>query len=266
MAAFPLSQPFAPFFEGLRNIVHLFYNKGITTDTNSVDFSFLIATIIFLLTALAIKFAIEFIEIFERKYELLQDSQRLRAEKRFNEELEREYLETEVKNNKIIVLIELTSSSASRGNLYNKEQPEDAEKKTKEILFELFEILDEDINCKKEIFNNGILLYYDNYSSIDTFITLLRSILKGLKNKYYEDKWIIKYACSIDVYADRAEVETKKEVLKKLVRIKAEDKIVCLSNFMHRYSLVKNPKFSFSTEGFYKIKENEEVFSLEDLK
>lgn len=266
IAGAPIIQPVAPFFEGIRNLVHLFYNRPVSIDKAVLDFSLIVAAIIFLLFVLGIKFVIEFIEIAEEKYDVVYKTYKKHAEKVFNAQLEKEYLEQEAKNNKTIALVKFKASGPSSGNLYGEETKVDTDGKVKEILFDFFEILDEDIDCKKEVTENTIFLYFNDYKNIDRFVTSLETILKGIKAKYYEDKWQVNYNIGIDVYAEAQEIEVKKESLKKLVKIGLDNKIACLATFKHRYLMTKVTKYTFVEEGYYNIIKNDEVFSLKPLK
>lgn len=266
LANAPFIKPVAPFFEGINAYVHLFYNRLVVIGGTTIDFSFFIAAIILLLAAFGIKYAIELIEISEEHFESLNKTYKKHAEKAFNAQLEREYLRQESKNNKTITLLKFNASKLLKGSLYGDDIKGDPGSKAKEVLFDCFEILDEDMDCKKELLDNGILLYFDDYNNIDKFINSLNRILKGIKTKYIEDKWQVSYTAGIDVYADSSEIEQKKEALKKLVKLGLNDKITCLGTFKHRYSLLKKPSYTFSAEGFYTIIENEEVFSIEILR
>lgn len=258
IAGTPIIQPVAPFFEGIKNLVHLFYNRPVAIDKAVLDFSLIVAAIIFLLFVLGIKFVIEFIEIAEEKYDVVYKTYKKHTEKVFNAQLEKEYLEQEARNNKTIALVKFKASGAS--------SDADTEGKVKEILFDFFEILDEDIDCKKEITENTIFLYFNDYNNIDRFVTSLETILKGIKAKYYEDKWQVNYNIGIDVYAEAQEIEAKKDSLKKLVKIGLDNKIACLATFKHRYLMTKVTKYTFVEEGYYNIIKNDEVFSLKPLK
>ncbi len=80
---------FAPFFEAIKNITHLFYQRNVTVDFATIDFSFLIATFIFLIIAWVLNFAVEGIEILEEQYDFYCAGIRKKNEELFNIGLEK---------------------------------------------------------------------------------------------------------------------------------------------------------------------------------
>jgi hypothetical protein len=251
-------------FENIKNFTHLFYNRITTIGGASVDFSFLVATLSFLLIVWAINFMLQYIKLIEENYEKTHERLRQKNENTFNAELKREYIMQEYKNNKFLLMINF--------NLIDKHDKfftgDDFSKtKEKELLFDFFEIIDEDIECRKETVNNGILLYFDDFNSVDKSIYNIEKIIEELKIKYFSEQYFIDFYISADVYAKSNELEQKIKLLLSLIKLGLKNKIICPSTFKERYSLVKNPKYTIKQESNYQILgENRDLFCIKNLK
>lgn len=256
----------APFFEFIKNTVHIFYNKTTLINGKELDFVFLVAVVVFLLVIWWLKFVIDFMEVLETKFEKIYEHLRKREEKIFNENLEKEYLEAEYKNDKVLFLVKFTASNLTKDSYFERNVEEGVNEKEKAVLKEFNSNIFENLRCPSEFLDNGVLLYFKDFENIDKFILQIEYTIQDLKEKYREEKWQINYTAGIDVYADTKEVEPKIQTLKNLLKLDSNNKIICLSSFKHRYLLRKYKKYDFESQGFYQIIENEEVFCIKNLK
>ena len=111
---------FAPFFETIKNITHLFYNRTIVIDKESIDFAFLIASFAMLFVVWALKFAVEYIEQAEKSYDNAHEIAKEKAEKIFNACLEQEYVNQEQKNKNIAILIKFSASNTLKDSFFDR--------------------------------------------------------------------------------------------------------------------------------------------------
>lgn len=263
LARAPFIKPVAPFFEAIKNITHIFYNRTLVVGVLTVDFSLLVTTILVLIIAWVLKVVMENIEFSEQYYDIAYQKNKKKIEDSFNLKLKKEHLNSEQKNNKMLVLIKFSAANILKDKFYTKDFGVGVEQKAKEMLLDFFEIVDEDIKCRKGILNNEILLYFDDFEKVDTLISSLKKIMKGLENKYYLEQWQLNFFVSVDVYADTAEIKPKTEKLVVLNKLGLKDEIVCMGNFNQRYSMLKDQKYHMLAKGFYQINgENEEVFCI----
>lgn len=263
LAKAPFIKPVAPFFDAIKNIIHMFYTRTLVVGSLTLDFSLFVATILGLIIAWILKVLMENIEFYEQYYDIAYKKHKKKKEESFNLKLEKEYLKNEQKNNKMLVLVKLCAANRAKDKFYTKDFGVGIEQKEKEMLLNLFEIINEDIKCKNEILNEGILLYFDDVEKTDNLIFYLKKIIKELENKYYEEKWQLSFFISVDVYAEPTEIKRKIEKLITLNRLGLKDEIVCMGNFNQRYALLKNKKYNMLAQGFYQINgDNEEVFCI----
>lgn len=261
-------QPVVPFFEGIRSFVHLFYNRTVPLDdTGSIDFSFLIATFLFLFIAWGLKFVIEYTKEAEKKLDSIHFHLKKKREEIFNAGLQTEYLIQESQNNKILMMVSFSTLNLTKDEFYNKDVNDGIVEKEKEILFSFLEILDEDLPCQKEVLGNKILLFFNDFKHIDKILTDLETILKEIQSKYYTEKWQVNSYAGIDVYSKASEIDLKTKKLSNLVNLKLKNEIACLGTFKERYSILKIQKYAVKEKGVYQIMgENEEVFFVKSLR
>lgn len=255
-------EPVAPFFEGIKSITHIFYNRTVKTDTVEIDFAFLMATFAILLFSGALKFVIEFVEFLETKYDSIYNYFKKKSEDSFNKGLEQQYLIQEHKNNKFLLLIKFSAVNLSKDKFFNKDAGIKVEEKEMEILEDFSNNLEDILKCQKSFLNEELLLNFDDFSDIDEVLLFIENIMKKLKHKYEAEQWKINFLASAEVYANSKEIMPKTEKLMKLIKLDLSDKIVCLATFKQRYSLIKNPKYAIEEQGVYKISENEDVFCI----
>lgn len=262
-------KPVAPFFDGIENFIHFFYTRKVTSAGYSLDFSFLLATFLFLALSWSIKFVIEFIEITEHKFDLAHGFLKKKNEEVFNVRLERQYVSEEQKNNKFLVLVNFYAIDLTKDSFFIVNEPENIEQKQaekrNEILDDFYETLEGNLDCRDKLTDTGLFLYFKDFEGIDKSLFYIESIVKNMKNKYKTQNWQINYLISIDAYASEKDALVKTERLKILNKLDLRDKIVCMGTFKQRYSLMKSPKYGFEAQGFYAIKGNEEVFCLKTL-
>ncbi len=254
----------APFFEGIKSFIHLFYNRTIVVDEVSIDFSFFIAALLFMALVLILKFAAEQVEFVEQKYDSAHRYLKRKTEDVFNTGLNQQYLFDEQKNNKFFMFIRFKAKNMMKDSLYNKDAHEGESQKEKEFLFDFFEVLD-DLKCQKRNTQSGILLYFDNFNEVDSIISSVDTMITEIKNKYLLDKWKIESLMAAETYADENEIPQKVQNAIKLLNLGFKGEIACLAGFKQRYSLIKQPQYQCIGRGVYKINKDEEVFCIKRI-
>lgn len=256
---------FAPFFETIKNITHLFYNRTVTVDQATIDFAFLIASLTMLLIVYGLKFLVEYVESAEEKLDAIYSKFKIKAEKIFNAGLEHQYLMQEIKNNKFLMVVKFSAINLAKDSFFTKDTQVGVEEKELKILNEFINNIDKKLKCKKTLLNNVVLLYFENFNTIDNVIVSIENILFDLKRLYRAEKWDINTLMSVDCYANDNEIKQKLQNLLKLIQLGLKDKVSCFATFKQRYSLIKNPKYNIEGYGVYKILENEDVYYLNSL-
>lgn len=254
-------QVFAPFFEGIKDYVHLFYTRRVSIDQVTIDFSFLIAAFTFLAVVLALRLLIEQIHTLEGKFDIMHFAAKQKREELFNLGLKQESLMDIRKNNKYLVLINFSASSLIKNNLFNSDAGEGVDEKRHDVLLDFVTNIENKAECEKKFLNDGILLYFKNINTIDNTLLLVEDIISVLKYKYQEQHWHISYFIAVDVYAQQKDVLLKLRGLINLIRLNLKDKIVCVSEFRERYVMLNHQKFRVVGEGVYKITgQSEDVY------
>lgn len=261
----PFIQPATPFFNAIKGFTHLFYTRTSVIAGAEIDFSFLIASITFLLIVWGLKSIINVIENVEKSYDKFYKKFRKRTEEKFNVELEQQYVAQEQKNNNFLILISFCLENLSKDKFFNKDVDEELDEKIEELLDTLLHNVESSMKCKKEVIDNNLLLYFNDFNKIEEVLFSLEKIFFSLKYKYQAQKWEINSIVSIDVYANRSELDSTINKLKSLNKLGLKDKILCLSTFKQRYSLVKNPRYFIESQSLYAIIDNEEVFWIKRL-
>lgn len=258
----PFIQPLAPFFEPIKDFIHIFYSRIVKMDDATIDFSFLLAAILVLLVSLAIKLFADFLENCWKKIELMHNAFKKKHEELFNINLEKQYINQENKNNKFLMLINFSVIDLTKDQFFTKDKDEPIEDKQRKILEDFFEMLEGNLECKEKFIKEGLLLFFKDFDSVENVFFHTENIIKVLKKQYEQKHWEVNSIVSIEAYAEDKEVSDKIETLKILNKLSFKDKIACLATFKQRYSLIKSPKYTFEDQGLYKLKENEEVFYL----
>lgn len=278
LAGLPFLQPFDLFFTILKSIIHLFYNRTVQINNISIDFSFLIAVFILLIIAWGIKFVIDFVNYIEKKFDSIYKVFKQKNENEFNIDLEKQYISQESRNNKFLILINFYAEDLSKDKFYTRDAGMDMkEEKQNMILEDFFENLEGNLDCQSKFLNNkflndkllkgNLLLDFNNFNDINNILSDIENIMKTMKSKYSKEQWKINYLMSVEPYAEPREVLQKTERLKTLNGLGLKDRIICLSAFKQRYSLIKDAKYTFEAQGVYKIREEEEeVFCLKSIK
>lgn len=249
---------FAPFFESIKNFAHLFYQRSVTLDTATIDFSFLIMTFVFLIAAWLLNFVIEATEKIEKKYDFIHAVIKQKAEELFNFKLEKEHVINEYQNNKFFILINFTAANIEKDKFFHRSTNEEPTTKRQQVLLDFLLNLDKDISNDAILFSGGILLTFNKFNEIDQSIEYINKYMADFRLKYKELQIKIDFLVGVDVYAHRKEIKNKVEVLKMVLNLNANNKILCLSSFKQRYSLMEKPQFEVDSLGIYKLKEGEE--------
>ena len=262
IAQVPWLNATAPLFETIKDITHLFYNRISKIDNVQIDFAFLIASFAILFIVWGIKLLIEKIEFIETKYDTTYKTIKKKVEEEFNVSLEKQYIKNEHKNNKFLVMVKLKVKDLSVDAFFSRDTTPRDTKKELEIMSNFMEVIDEDLQCQKKLFNDNLLLYFTNFDKIDETLDKLRLIIKNLKTKHLEDKWQITTSIGVDTYAAINEIAPKMQKLILLNKLGLDNKMLCLSSFKQRYSLLNKKKYTIDVEGAYKLGENEEEVSI----
>lgn len=251
-------EPVAPFFEGIKDITHVFYNRIVTIDEVSVDFSFLIAAFTFLLVVWILKFIIEDVELVEKKYDSACFAIREKSEKLFNVGLEKQYLLHEHKNNKFLLYIKFNAINLAKDSLFDKDAAVGVEEKQNEVMLDFLENLSQNLKFKKNSLGDGFLLYFAHFNEIDNVLFHVENILAGLRAKYRAEKWQINSVMSMEPYFEEKELAGRVKNLIALAKLGLKGEVVVLGTFKQRYALIKTPQFYIEGKGVYKIEHGEE--------
>jgi hypothetical protein len=260
-------QPFSPFFDSIKGFIHLFYTSHIKVDGADIDFAFLMGAFLALFIVWILKFIIEYIKIFEKKFDDMHIFFKNRQEDIFNANLKKIELSDNLKNNNCLVFIKFSLKTKPKNIWGDKESDIDIERKYKEILKSFSNVLNQTFKSPTKIVQDGILFYFNSFNQVEKVISILENRFFELKN-YYEKEYLqINYFLAIDVLADKEEILLKFGVLQKLSKLGFEGKMVCISGFKQRYSLIENPKYFIENLGVYKLSDDyEDVFYLSSLK
>lgn len=260
-------QPFAPFFETIKNITNLFYNRVVTINNVTVDFSFLVAVFLILSIAWFMKILIEWFDFLEQKFDKLFCLLKKKEEVIFNNMLEKESLMQEYSNNKFIILINFYAINLLQDSFFSRDIHVGVKEKESEFLSAFIKEVNEKLKCEQRKTEKGLFLYFDNFNNIDNIIYSIEVIITDLKNKYAAEKWKITSLVCIEPYAATKEIPVKTKNLEILSQLEIRDEIICMSPFKQRYLLQKNPKYFIEGKGIYKISElTEEVFCIKSLR
>ena len=130
----PFAAQFTPFFDTLKGLVHIYYQRKSVIDGVEIDFSFLLLTFIFLLVVMSTRFLIEYIKAIETKFDSIHNQIKINVEKSFNKKLEVERLNDEYKNNKFLIAIKFNAINLMENGFLDKNSNKNVEEKEKEIL------------------------------------------------------------------------------------------------------------------------------------
>jgi len=262
-------EPFSPFFEAIKGITHIFYNRKIVIAKESIDFAFLIASFVMLFIVWALKFAVEYLERIEAKYDSAYKQAKKRAEEVFNACLKQEYINQEQKNKNIAFIVKFSAVNLLKDSFFNKDKDVGVEEIQRGALLELLQNMEieGELHFEKRILDDSVLLSFHPFKDIDNILPSIKSYIENIKQKYAQNKWQINYFIGIEAYAKEQELDAKMKSLIMLVRLGLTNKIVCFATFKQRYSLIKNPEHSIEQEGLYSINDvDEEVFCVKNLK
>lgn len=258
--------PVAPFFEAIKNFTHLFYQRTVTVDEVTIDFSFLIAALAFLLVVWILRFIIEDVELVEEKYDSFYKSYKEKAEKLFNAGLERQYVIHEHRNNKFMFYVKVKAVNLAKNSMFNSDSMVGVDEKEQEVLAEFVKKLEENFRLQKRFMHEGFLLYFNKFEDIDNVIFHIESIVSSQKIRCKADKWQVRFYMSIEPYSDDKDLILKAKNLFALAKLGLSDEIVSLGSLKQRYDLVKNPKCVIEGRGVYKVEiGEEEVFRIKTL-
>lgn len=254
----------SPFFEPIKDFVHIFYNRTITTEESTMDFSFLIGSFIMLFISWGLKFVAEGIQAAEKKYDAAHFALKKKAEQLFNLELEMEYLASERKNKNFLLLIKFDAKNLKKDTFFDKDATEGSDDKQKAALEDFFKNLATKINFQKKKIEDNMLLYFNNFENIDKILDEFNNNFELLQSQFQAERWQLNYYAAIEVYAEDKEVLEKYKALATLVKLNLKNEIACLGTFKQRYSINKIQRYFLECKGIYKIHGEEEVFCIKN--
>lgn len=260
-------EPITVFFESIKAFIHTFYQRTVVIDGKEIDFSFLVATFINLGVVWALKHIVESLKNIEKQYFSVKRSLQKKEEDAFNKQLEKEYINHEAQNNKILMLVKYNAIKIKKHELFRKEEIIESEQKEceKNALNDFTKLLLESFKCESNKLEDGVLFYFDKFDKINTIFSQIEQISSLIANKYFEDKWQVEALIAMDSYAKMTEIVLKAKKLKSILNLQLKSKIACLSSLKQRYAILSDKKYAFESQGIYKIDENEEVFTLKPL-
>lgn len=257
--------PVAPFFESIKATVHVFYNRIVTIDNVSIDFSFLLASFACLIIAHLLKFVAEWFEKAEKRFDAMHEYLRKQVEDTFNKNLERQHVAQEKLNSKFLMIVQFNLKDLTLDKFFHHDLNKGVEEKQKEVLAEFSQIFGKEFVTKKDFINEGLLLYLSNFQDMERIVREFARSISFLQQKYNEQHWQINYIAAIDVYATSSEVTLKFKKLIMLINLGLKNKIACLATFKQRYLIEKNPAYSVEEYGTYKLYDYEDIYVIENL-
>lgn len=257
--------PVAPFFESIKAAVHVFYNRTVAIDQVSIDFSFLLASFVYLIIAHLLKFLAEWLEKVEKNYDDMHKYLKQQVENTFNENLKRQHIAQEKLNSKFLMIVQFNLKNLMRDKFFHHDLNEGMDEKQKEVLKDFSEIFGKEFVTKKDFINEGLLLYLSNFENMERLVSEFSKSISTIQQKYSEQHWQVNYIAAIDVYATVGEVTTKFKKLVMLMNLGLKNKITCLSTFKQRYLIEKNPVYSVEEYGTYKLYDYEDIYIIENL-
>ncbi len=262
IANVPFIQNVAVLFEPIKDVVHIFYNKDVVINQISVDFSFLYATFFILLFAWGLKFFAEFIENTGEKYEEIHDFIKEKTETVLNMQLDVENKLSESKKKKFIILASFYAKNLKKDSFFDRNTDEGTEQK-EQLAINLFcSNLAKSVNFQQRTANNNILMYFNNFNTIDKVFINFEKTFEKLKSDFKEQGWSIDFTASVETYFEQGEIKEKISLMEKLIKLDIKNEILCLSSFKQRYLIIDKPEYELSCKGIYNIDGQQEVFCL----
>lgn len=263
LAKVPFVDKFTPFFNSILDFVHTFYNRTVTTEEATVDFSFLIFAFLLLGITWGLKFVVEAVRKIEEKYDTIYKEMKKQAESLFNLNLERSYTSLENKNKKFLVLIKFCAEDAEREMSYKAKPQEEIDLKQKSAMEEFAKTYSSAEQIQKKLVENSLLLCFNNFQKIDFVLTEIERNIENFKIKYRREKWEMISFVGLETYSNEGEIIEKYKKMRFLVKLNLRNRMVCLGTFKQRYLLVKDPKYFLDCKGVYMLDgQDEEVYSI----
>lgn len=255
---------FAFIFEPVKDFVHNFYNRTVTTDSATVDFSFLIGSFLMLLVTWGLKFVIDYIQLLEKKYDEIHKNLKNKTQDLFNLSLDINYKNVEQKIKKVLVLVSFSTKNLAKDIYFDKDAKMGEDEKQKLALSDFSESIHSAFTSEKKLLKDSVLLYFNDFKNIDNLLLEVEKRIGDLKTKYKEEKWELIPYVAVETYSEDKEVVEKYKNLMMLLKLQLHDEMVCLSSFTQRYALVSNARYIIESKGVYTIHEEEDIFSIKN--
>lgn len=148
----------APLFEPIKSFMHIFYNRTVTIDTATIDFSFFVAALLMLVVSYYLKFVVAQIENVEKNYDKLYEKAKKKAEELFNIHLENAYVQDEVKNKNFLIMISAAAKNLAKNEMYSRTANEGMEEKQKEFMNEFYKIFHSQIKTQTKLADDIMII------------------------------------------------------------------------------------------------------------
>jgi len=255
---------FTPFFNSVKDFVHIFYTRTSTVENVTLDFSFLVLGFFLLIVSWLLKFVVEFIETIERKYDSIYKNLKNKTEEVFNFNLEQNYHNVEHKNNNFALLIKFSARNMAKDNFYDYNVSDGTEEKQKEVLDEFLNNMSKTLGFQKKVFGDGVILSFNKVKNLDKILLEITQNVDKIRDWNMDANWDVSYLMAIETYADEKDFMDRCRTLIMLIKLNLKNEILCLSTFKQRYSLVQNQQFFIESKGVYTIHAEEDVFCVKN--
>lgn len=261
----PFIVAFAPFFNSVKDFIHIFYDRVVVIQGASVDFSFVIFSFVLFAVVWALKQVKRFVEKVESVVEDAYSSIKRKEEELFNKELERQNVQRIKKQKKMLFLLRFSVLDVETQGTFEAKTQEEKNAFQKELMMNFAKRYVSKNIASKKVVEDYLLLYYDVFDDFDQIFSELTKYLTFFKTEARKDKWLLTYFIATDVYTEDAEVLEKYKKLRAMVKLNLKNDIVCTGEINQKYMLIENPKYVLECKGMYclfKDSSNEEIFRL----
>jgi hypothetical protein len=258
-------ESFTPFFNSVKDFIHIFYNRITTVDTVQLDYSFLVFAIFLLIIVWLLKFVVEFIENIEKRYDSIYRNIKNKTQNLFNLNLEQSHLQLEKRNNDFVMLLKFSAINLSQDNFYSHETDDGIVEKQKAVMDEFLTLLSKTLIFEKRVLGEGMLLFFHSVKNVDKILLGITKTLEKVRDQNKDQKWNVEFLSGIETYSNEKEVMDKCKSIIMLVKLNLKNEILCLSTFKHRYEALNNQQFFIESKGVYNINEDEDVFCIKSV-
>ena len=256
-----------PFMEPLvvviTKFVSIFYTPNIGIGGVVVDGSLFIFDVISLACVYLISKLKYYVEILISEIDAIIYKLRKFDENNLNRELKKETEEKILKSNNAAFLIDFDiKDMLSKGYISFHKEVRDKEAKEEYVLNlfcamakhkRYFEIIREE---------KQIIVILKDFSKVDNFIKFTEEFIFNVQKNLREEKWQINFYISAEVFENKEDYDNNAySSLKKLIKLKQKNKVVCFGSFNLRYQLGEKSKYYvMHIDGTYSIDGGSNVY------